>query len=135
MDVFRDPTLTVNTEATREVANTIRKQIGVAAFMSLGASGLSLTHRDGNPGLHFLARILPFLKSGKRGTRPRIMLVDVVLNAMDTYDVYVGYLAKNDHGHHWVKHYEAKDIYADQLARLMIALDYDGAEVLNWRYL
>lgn len=123
--------MTVPNSYAKEVANAIRQQLGVPGFMTLGASDLYYTVESDMPGLAFKARILPFLKNGKRGSRPRVMDVRILLNAMDTYDVRVGYL----NGVYWVSHYVAKDVYADQLQRLALALDYNGPEVLNPRYL
>lgn len=123
--------MTAPNSYAKEVANTIRKQIGVAGFMTLGTSDLCYTVADGKPGLMFHARVLPFLKSGERGARVRIVGVTVLLNALDTYDVTVKYFT----GGEWVIHYQQEGVYADQLTKLMLALDYDGPEVLNPRYL
>lgn len=57
------------------------------------------------------------------------MFVEVRLNAMDTYDVAVFYSIRGQK----TIHYRTDGIYADQLSRLMLALDYDGDVVLNPR--
>lgn len=128
---------------TREIANTIRQQITGGVLMSLGARDF----RHGNvapakgaealPSLIFNATILPMTKSGKRGTAPRTMQVIVGLNALDYYDIRVTY---NQRGDKYglkdpVVHYEASDVDVSTLARLMLALDYDGETVTNPRYI
>lgn len=113
------------------VAQTIKDQIGMGALMCLGAHDFAATG-DGAGALVFKARILPFTKGGKRSTRPRIMHVSITLNALDLYDVDV---FTYDKRLNIVPHYNIKDIDFTQLPMLMLALDYDGDEVLNPRYL
>lgn len=126
---------------TARVGQTVLDQIGIGVLMSLGASAI----RHGNvamvpgatplPSLIFNARILPFTKGGKRGSAPRSMLVVVGLNERDLYDVLVTY---KQHGDRYgmkppVVHFEADDVFCDDLAALLLALDYDGITVLNPR--
>lgn len=117
------------------VAGEIKRQIGVHGLMTVGAHKFFRLPQD--RGLGFKARIHPFTKTGKRAGAPRIMTVTVVLNATDTYDVKVRYRRKvtGTPYKEGVVHYEATGIYADQLPRLMLALDYFGPETLNPRYL
>lgn len=120
--------LEVSTEVAREIATTIQKQIGAGVLMCLGAHDLAFD-RTG-PALTFKAVILPMLASGKRSAEPSTMRVTVTLNALDYYDVKVVYEA---HGE-TVTHFERKDVDCFELPVLLLALDYDGAEVLNPRY-
>ena len=112
------------------VADTIRQQVGLGIFMSLGAHEFArLTSEGREIGLTFKARILPFTKAGTRSPRPRIMRVTVELNHLDYYDVRVLYTARGQ----LIAHYESSNIDAWQLSRISLALDYDGQEVLNAR--
>ncbi|MGP5652603.1 hypothetical protein [Glutamicibacter arilaitensis] len=114
------------------VAGTIRQQVEIGIFMSLGAHEFAALTSEGREiGLTFKARILPFTKAGKRSPRPRIMRVTVELNHLDYYDVRVLYAARGQ----FIAHYESSSIDAEQLSRILLALDYDGQEVLNTRVL
>ncbi|MGP4992010.1 hypothetical protein ACT3R3_14655 [Glutamicibacter sp. AOP5-B1-3] len=114
------------------VAGTIRQQVEVGTFMSLGAHEFAALTSEGREiGLTFKARILPFTKAGKRSPRPRIMRVTVELNNLDYYDVRVLYAARGQ----FITHYELGNIDAGQVSRILLALDYDGKEVLNTRVL
>ncbi|QEP09085.1 hypothetical protein [Glutamicibacter sp. ZJUTW] len=112
------------------IATTIRQQISLGSLMSLGMQQpAALTADNEEVGFTFLARILPITKSGRRGTSPRIMRVSVTLNGNDLYDVEVTYIARRKP----VTHYEAVNVGAEQISTLMLALDYDGDQVLNPR--
>lgn len=111
-----------------EVAHTIRSQIGLNALMLLGAS--KLQYRIVQPGLSFTARILPFNKDGKRSSAPKLMQVMITLHAGDLYDVSVTYVHRGEEK----THLKVTDVAADELTRLMLALDYDGESTLNPRY-
>ncbi|MGP5024484.1 hypothetical protein ACTXI4_04725 [Glutamicibacter ardleyensis] len=114
------------------VADITRQQIGANILMSLGAHELGALTKEGQViGLTFKVRILPFTKSGKRSPRPRIMRVTIELNALDYYDIRVIYAAREE----IVTHYETQNIDAQQLPKILFALDYDGSEVLNSRVL
>lgn len=114
------------------IAQTIRDQIGVYGLMTLGASQLHYFKNSvGEPGLTFTARILPFTKSGARSSRPAKMRVDVVLSCMDLYDVTV---VRHTRGEREV-HFRGEGLDASDLQTLMVALDYDGDETLNPRYI
>lgn len=124
-----------------EITNTIRRQVSGGVMMSLGAHGLIAYYETlmrgehgsylSRPTLAFYALILPFLKSGERGSRPRKMLVTVTLNGNDYYDVKVVF----DNGDDGMKeHFSMRDVDAYSLPRVLLALDYDGDEVLNPRY-
>lgn len=123
------------------VAGIIKGQIETGVFMSLGASdfyalpnmaGSDIEGRNYNRGgLRFTARILPFTKAGKRSTKPRAMFVWVVLNGSDLYDVTVKYFDKSRGD---VEFFTAGNVYADQINRVLLSLDYDGQTVTNPRY-
>jgi len=122
------------------VAATIRQQIGFGILASLGARDF----RHGNicatreatplPSMLFNATILPMTKAG-RGTAARTMSVTISLNLHDYYDITVSHHQRGDRYGHLpsVIHFAATDVDADTLPRLMLALDYDGREVLNPR--
>ena len=107
-------------------ATTILKQIPSAVKMSLGYHA----PRTIPGGVSFAARILPFNKDGKRSDKPRNMVVDITLNGMDYYDIEVWYLKSLNK----VVHYEITNVTADQLGWILLALDYDGATILNPRF-
>lgn len=132
---------TATANYTQEVANTIRSQIEVGVFMSLGAHNLRhgsiAASKDAPalPSLIFNARILPFNKKGTRSGMPRVMQVVISLNAADYYDITVTH---NQHGDRYglkepVTHFSAQDVDCGNLSRVLLALDYDGDEVLNPR--
>ena len=119
-------------ESNHEVAKTIHSQIERGVLMSLGAHNF----RFGEDNLVFDARILPFTKEGKRAGQPRIMAVQVKLNGLDYYDIAVKYYSRPRKGvGELVTHYETTNVDVSQLSRLLLALDYDGAAVLNPRYI
>lgn len=124
---------------TPTVTHTIRQQITAGVLFSLGAHNFHAIHTPaGAPALKFTARILPFNKNGQRGEAPRNMNVVVALNARDLYDITVTYdkTSRSLHTYGQVTtttHYQAENIDADALSRLMLSLDYDGPEVLNPR--
>lgn len=112
--------------ATETISQILYSQIDKRVLMSLGMTDLYGT----TDGIMFGARILPMTKKG-RGTRARIMTVMIALEATDTYRVKVSY-AKGRDG--WVTHFEESQVYAHELNRLLLSLDYDGEEVTNPRY-
>lgn len=114
-------------EVSTAVALEILNQIPWGVKASLGyANPCAFVN-----GVLFEARILPFLSSGKRGSKPRVMRVMITHNAADYYDVKVTYIAKQA-----VRvHYAAQDIDASTLPNLLLALDYDGEQTLNPRML
>ena len=123
-------TATIKNE-TQSVAQIIRDQIGVLGLMTLGASDLHyFKNSAGEPGLTFIARILPFTKNGERSSRPSKMQVSVTLSSMDLYNVTVVRRARGE----TITHFKGEDLSASDLQPLMVALDYDGDEVLNPRY-
>lgn len=107
-------------------ATTILRQIPSAVKMSLGFHA----PRTIPGGVSFAARILPFNKDGKRSGKPRNMQVDITLNGLDYYDIKVWYLYQLE----MVIHYEITNVTADQLGWILLALDYDGATILNPRF-
>ena len=116
---------TYTREEARPTAEAARRQIGWQGLATLGASDLAVV-RDPMPGLTFLARIHPFTKTGKRAGRARVMRVFVTINHLDLWDVKVELDGE--------EHYAVTDVYAGDLQKLMVALDYDGPEVVNPRY-
>lgn len=112
------------------IAATIRQQVGIGSLMSLGMHQPAALTVDGQEaGFAFKARILPITKNGQRGSAPRIMRVCIILNAGDLYDVEVSYVVRKKE----VMHYEATNVGAEQISKIMLALDYDGPQVLNPR--
>lgn len=103
------------------VPDIIRQQITVGVFMSLGATDLMADRvHTKAPGpydtLTFRARILD-PKHNKR-----VMRVRVTLDPSDTYSIKVTYAKRGD-PFTMVTHYEAEDIYNDQLAETLLRLD------------
>ena len=123
----------ISTEDRKSVAEIIRSQIQLGIFMTLGASDLGHTASTGSrdyemAGLAFTARILPFNKSGERSAMARKMSVKILLNAGDLYDIEVREIASGK------IHYSTQNVVVFDLNRTLLALDYDGEEVLNPRY-
>lgn len=102
------------------IPDTIRQQITVGVFMALGASDLMADRvhvkAPEYDTLTFRARILDE-KHNKR-----IMRVQVTLDPSDTYSIKVTYPKRGDK-FTTVTHFEADDIYNDQLATVLLALD------------
>lgn len=119
---------------SEQIAQTIRAQIKPGALFSLGAHNFMMLSEDASflGGLQFTARIIPFTKHtlGPRGVKPRLMNVRVLLTAEDLYDIRVEY---HDRGNHYT-HYSAERVDFTQLESIILALDYDGEEVLNPRF-
>lgn len=101
------------TDYDREVANTIRQQLGVWGLGVVGASQLAVSEIEGRTALTFTARLH---RTGQ--TRVRKARVFVSLNAMDLYDVTVFY----DVAYYPV----ATNVYADGLTAAMYRLDSEG---------
>lgn len=119
-------------ERARQVAQTIKQQITPGVLMSLGCHDAAPTVMDaGSPGLFFRARILAMKADGTRSAQARNMGVFVWLTGDDRYSIRVGYIARG----RYVTHYEETGVYAEQLHRIMLALDYDGDTILNPRHL
>lgn len=117
------------TKEHRHTANDLRRAIGPGVLGSLGATDLATvpgSHQCG--GLMFTARVLPLTKSGARGTQPRKRAVMVSLTPADEINVEVREIARK------TKHAHIEGIYIDQLARAVLAIDYDGPTALNPRY-
>lgn len=105
-----------------QIPNTIRQQITVGVLMSLGATDLMAdrTHTtapEHYDALTFRARILP-----SKTARARIMRVKVTLDPSDTYSIKVTY-PKRGNAFEEITHFEAEDVYCDQLARTLLKLD------------
>ena len=103
-----------------QVPDTIRQQITVGVFMSLGATDLMADRvhvkAPDYDTLTFRARILDE-KHNKR-----IMRVQVTLDPSDTYSIKVTYPKRGD-PFTMVTHFETDDIYNDQLAEVLLRLD------------
>lgn len=110
------------------VGKALHVQLDRKVLWSLGASGLQYSAK-GLGGIEFDARILPFKVNGERGSRARVMRVKVLLNSSDLYDISVGY----PKGYEWVEHFSREDVDVESINFLLLALDYDGDEVLNPR--
>lgn len=111
------------------VSRTIFNQIGMGSLMPLGAHAFYYGEPDA---LQFKARILPYRKGQEykvRAAAPRIMTVRVELSPLDTYNITVTYTRQGER----VCHFEERNVYAEDLSRVMLALDYDGPQALNPR--
>ena len=110
-------------EFHRSTAEQFRQAIGPYVFMSLGASQLAaVPGRYDRGGLLFTARILPFTRTARN------MAVLVSTSPLDEIEIEVREYARG------VQHVKVEGVYIDQLARVLLALDYDGTEALNPRY-
>lgn len=125
----------IESNRIQQVAETIRTQIPSGVLMSLGARRLRGVVHEGNPGLAFDARILPFTKAGDRGAAARTMHIYVTLTAADLYDVVVWYPRRGDRfgTEGRAIHYSTTAVDTFTLPRLLYALDYDGVTPLNPR--
>lgn len=134
---------TENTTTTTEavvIGRTILAQAESGVFMSLGAHQFATGDMSGYgvnaPGVTMLTRILPMTARGTRGTNPRNMRLTITLNGRDLYDIAATYPRRGDRFgiHPPVVHYAATDVHVADLNRHLLALDYDGDEVLDPRY-
>ena len=91
----------------------------------LGAQDFT-TVRGNEPGLEFTGRILPFDKEGKRLRKAEKMKIRIILTPLDEYNITV----TRANGEEFLT---LEGIYCFQLAKIMMALDYDGDQVLNPR--
>lgn len=102
--------------------------IGSEVLGSMSTRGF---RADGDvaPVLTFQALLLPFRRSdGKRAKGRRWLTVQVTaLEGLDRFDVYVfGYMGGKYRGH-----CKIENVSVDVLSRCILALDYDGPEVLD----
>lgn len=111
-------------------STAIRSIVEIGVFMSLGARNLRVNSFDD---LIFDATILPFNKNGKRGERGRTMTVSVSAGKTDdgTLRVLVVYPERGTG--RLLTHFDGETT-VDGLNRTLLALDYDGDDVLNPRY-
>lgn len=120
------------------ISREIYRQISARILMSLGAHQMGCTGtRPGEPdhyapGLTFLAKILAFRKDGTRGSTARIMRITITLNSADLYDIDVRYAARRSVVGDSI-HFQRINVPVGVLNILLLALDYDGPEVLNPR--
>lgn len=115
----------MNYPESKTIPEIIFSQIDKRVLMSLGASDFGHSYKA----LSFAARILPITKAG-RGSRARVMTVEIELEAGDTYLVRVTYFKSGVRE----VHFNQSGVYADQLSRILLALDFDGKQVTNPRY-
>ncbi|MGO2520105.1 MAG: hypothetical protein ACTH8F_08285 [Microbacterium sp.] len=134
MTTFPFPSETISTTDPADIIDntmtgrTFRAAIGTNTLWCVGAHEISnVPGRHQLGGLLFKARILPMTKTG-RGEAARSMAVLVSLTPADEIDVEVRRISD---GH---EHAHVQGIYIDQMQRMILALDYDGADVLNPRY-
>lgn len=134
--------MTTNTAtSTAKIAATIREQATFGSLSSLGARDFrhgniaSVKGAEALPSLMFNATILPFTKNGKRAGAARNMHVVISLTPADDYNILVTYRPRGDrYGFKpSVVHFEADTVYGEDLARFLLALDYDGDDILNPR--
>jgi hypothetical protein len=104
-----------DTDRDIQIAQTIRSQIAIPTFMTLGASDLMRSGAD----FTFKARIIP-----KGYSSARVMRVTVHLNPLDLYDITVVW-SKTKFSE-ILTHFEDHNVYADQLNRILFALDCEG---------
>lgn len=116
-----------------DIANEITRQATSGVLMSLGAHNREVLSRTENRrgGAAWTVLVLPFRKNGTRGTKARRMRLAIQLTHADDYTIQVSYMNRGD----LVTHYYAEGVYCDQLAPILLALDYDGDTVLNPRVL
>ena len=107
------------------VAKVIRAQMGMTPLLMLGAQDFT-TVRGNEPGLEFTGRILPFDKEGTRLRKAEKMKIRIILTPLDEYNITV----TRANGEEFLA---LEGIYCFQLAKMMMALDYDGDQVLNPR--
>jgi len=113
----------------RQAAADFTAAAGIGVLASLGATDLRTVpgaHSIG--GLAFTARILPFTKTGDRVERPARMGVLVSVTGLDEIDIQARRPGTDE------DHARIEGIYIDQLAAALLALDYNGPEILNPRY-
>ena len=107
---------TITDERALEVANTIRRQIGLGALMRVGARSYAVLAGpdDHENGLGFL------LTHTTKGGATRVMFATVVLTAADDYIVEL-HKTKSIGGRRYASQLVAthERIYCDQLARLI----------------
>ena len=116
----------VETKEALQLANIIKQQWTSGGLMTLGASKFRVSN-DGLGGLIFEAIISPLKKNGERSNRPETMVVYTEYTPVDDYKVTV----INKKGE---IHFQKEEVYCSDLQRLALALDFNGAEVLNPRY-
>lgn len=112
------------------LATAIRSTVETGVFMSLGARDFRVNSFDD---LIFDATILPFNKSGERSERARTMTVSVSAGEVDDGTVHVLAIYPERGTGRLLTHYEGETTI-DDLNRTLLALDYDGNDVLNPRY-
>lgn len=116
-----------------ETADYFRKAIQVPVFWALGVDPKTFValpaNRDYDGGLKFTARILPFTQDGQRSERARLMDVSVHLTWTDEIDIEVRHRGNGK------LHAEMKAIFIDQLNPALLALDWNGDEPFNPRYI
>lgn len=117
-------------EQDEALARVILQQCTVPSLMTVGAHHF----RPVEGGVKFLARIHAFDYRGERELRPRNMTVSILLNSSDYYDIRVTYKGSTGDSLVEILHWEERDLDFTQLHRILMALDYDGPEVLNPRY-
>lgn len=114
--------------------NTVRSLIDSGVLMSLDARDFCTNATA--TALIFDATILPMTKAGNRSSAPRTMTVTISVSAErdGCFDLEVTYLGRGlAKFEDPIVHYSGVALLADLNATLL-ALDYDGAEVLNPAY-
>lgn len=116
-------------EHHRATAAQFRQAIGAIVLTSLGATRLiAVPGRFDRGGLMFTARIRPMTRGGDRSATARSMAVLISVTPLDEIDIEVCEYARG------TEHAKIEGVYIDELGRAVLALDYDGPEVLNPRY-
>lgn len=108
----------------------IRSIVEIGVFMSLGARNFRVNSFDD---LIFDATILAFNKNGKRGERGRTMTVSVSAGEVDDGTLHVLAIYPERGTGRLLTHFDGETTI-NGLNRTLLALDYDGDDVLNPRY-
>ena len=117
-------------EHTMSFSTAVKSVVETGVFMSLGARDFRVNSFDD---LIFDATILPFNKNGKRGERGRTMTVSVSAGKDDDGTLCVLVIYPERGTGRLLTHFEGETTI-DGLNRTLLALDYDGDDVLNPEY-
>lgn len=107
------------------------KLIGLQMIFCMGAftdEMEPIPGRFGRGGIYFIGELIPFISEDVRGEEVAAVAVMVSVTPLDEIDVEVREI------HSGKEHAKIEGIYIDQLARVLLGLDYDGKELLNPAY-
>jgi len=115
----------------QEIGSEILNQIQWGVKASLGMHDVFYSSKGNDHGIACQIKILPFLKSGRRGRAPRNVRMDITLNGLDYYDISIGYIEKNLT---WTEHFSIENVGVESLNSLLLSIDWDGPTPTNPRY-